>query len=289
MKFVPEGLSRKFHGQVLSLKANRPHITFGLGVAGVLAGNVLAIRATIKAVPVLEDFQAEVEDVKKHRDEDDPQRSRDLLYVYGKNSVKLARLYGPSLVVTGLAIGSLTGSHVEMHRRNKALGAIVVGMTQAFDAYRERVRAELGEDAEAAIYYGAREVETTDEDGKKIKELQTVGDPSGLSPYARIFDEYSRYWSRDHQINAMFIRQAQTYANQRLQSHGHVFLSEVYDSLGIPRTPESIVVGWLYEGDGDGYIDFGIYSTNDNGFVNGPNKSVLLDFNVDGVIYDKIG
>jgi hypothetical protein len=60
--------------------------------------------------------------------------------------------------------------------------------------------------------------------------------------------------------------------------------------LDIPRTQAGAVVCWV-RGQGDDFIDFGIFDGNDDAtrrFVNGCERSILLDFNVDGVIYDMI-
>lgn len=75
--------------------------------------------------------------------------------------------------------------------------------------------------------------------------------------------------------------------NQRLALKGHVFLNEVYDKLGIERTPEGQIVGWVYD-KGSGYIDFGLDSPESDTFMSGKERSVWLDFNVDGPILDLI-
>ena len=68
-----------------------------------------------------------------------------------------------------------------------------------------------------------------------------------------------------------------------------MFLNEVLASLGFEHTSPGALVGWIYESeDGDSYIDFDLYAVHNENFMNGPEKSVWLDFNVDGVIYDKI-
>lgn len=288
MKFVPVALTRAFGNSALTFKQNRPHIAFGLGVAGVLVGNVLACRATLKLHETLDDIQAEIEDVKTHREEGTEERYKDLGYVYGKSAVRMARLYGPAVVVTGVSIASLTGAHVEMHRRNQALAATVYGLSKAFEEYRSRVRQEIGEEREYAVYYGAQEVTTVDEDGKKTTQLETLGDPNKVSPFAILFDEYSRYWQKNAEMNRMFVQVQQNHFNQALQTRGHVFLNEVYDALGVDRTQAGAMMGWTLE-NGDGYVDFGMFATDKTGFINGWERSVLLDFNVDpGPIIDHI-
>ena len=90
----------------------------------------------------------------------------------------------------------------------------------------------------------------------------------------------------------MFLRHTQDYFNDLLRSRGSVVLNEVYDYLGIPRTKAGAVVGWIYDEKnpkGDNYIDFGIYNIHDRAardFVNGYERSIWLDFNVDGYILD---
>lgn len=65
-------------------------------------------------------------------------------------------------------------------------------------------------------------------------------------------------------------------------------MNEVYDSLGLEWSKEGQVVGWVLNGEGDGYIDFGIYEAYNGSFVNGFERNLILDFNVDGVVYDKL-
>ena len=124
---------------------------------------------------------------------------------------------------------------------------------------------------------------------KKLTEVKTQ---KNFSQYARFFDESSPNWVKDPEYNLMFLRQQQQYANDRLKSVGHLFLNEVYDMLGIPRSKEGQVVGWIYDEEnliGDNFVDFGIFNPDSVGnreFVNGYVKAVLLDFNVDGNIWE---
>ncbi|MCA1800666.1 MAG: DUF6353 family protein, partial [Actinobacteria bacterium] len=109
------------------------------------------------------------------------------------------------------------------------------------------------------------------------------------SIYARYFDEGSTVWSRERDYNRLRIRAIQNYANDMLKARGHLFLNEVYDELGLPRSRAGAVVGWVMSKSGDNFVDFGIYNQENErarAFVNGQEQSILLDFNVDGVIYD---
>ena len=71
-----------------------------------------------------------------------------------------------------------------------------------------------------------------------------------------------------------------------------MFLNDVYEMLGIPKTKAGYVVGWIYDKNhpvGDNEVDFGIFDMErekNRDFVNGYERTILLDFNVDGNILD---
>lgn len=126
---------------------------------------------------------------------------------------------------------------------------------------------------------------------QKIEEAKTSNSTS-YSQYARYFTETCPGWTKDAEFNLMFLLRVQNYATEKLKTRGYLFLNEVYDMLGIPRTKAGQIVGWIYKEnntDGDNCVDFGIYKTDKNAnFVNGFENSILLDFNVDGAIIDKM-
>ena len=136
-------------------------------------------------------------------------------------------------------------------------------------------------------------------DGKEIANTKkTIGtekkEEYQASQYARFFDESCASWVNDAEHNLMFLRQQQQYANDLLKKRGHLFLNEVYDMLGMPRTKAGTIVGWIYDENnkyGDNCVDFGIFDLNNEynrSFVNGNTRTVLIDPNVDGNIFDKV-
>jgi hypothetical protein len=87
------------------------------------------------------------------------------------------------------------------------------------------------------------------------------------------------------------LRGQQQYANDLLHARGYVFLNDVYDMLGIDRTKEGQIVGWVYNKNnevGDNFVDFGILETNRETEDGSYEPAILLDFNVDGNILDLI-
>jgi Family of unknown function (DUF6353) len=295
MKYIPKGVTMKVARQALVFKKNSPRLFFGAGIVGVIGGTVMACRATLKAHEPIDEmkkniyaakaaheFSQEIDSTEQSKGE----YEKELLKAYVTGFYHLTRLYGPAILVTGASVGLLTGAHVTLTRRNAALTAAYAAMAKSYEEYRERVMEKLGEDKELDVYHAADIQEIVDPEGKKVKAL--VASPGKWSPYARFFDEASHNWQKNPDLNRIFVQVQQNYTNDLLQSRGHVFLNEVYDLLGLERSQEGQVVGWVLDGDGDGFIDFGIFEAHNEDFLDGWEKSIILDFNVDGVIYDKI-
>lgn len=285
MNLVPNVVSRQVFRSALKLKKNSPNILFVGGLGGVVVSTVMACRATLKLAEELPQMQANMEAVKENITDPDEQRKA-VAMTYALNAGRVMKLYGPSVVVGSLAVGALTGSHVQLTRRNAGLTAAYAAVSKAYDEYRFRVENELGPEAEDHLHRGISSVKTEDEDGKKVKKL--ILDPNKLSHYAKVFDEYNVHWQKNPDLNRMFIECQQTYANQQLQAKGFVVLNSVYSSLGIPETSAGAVVGWVLNEAGDNFVDFGLFNGYDHRFVNNQEPSIWLDFNVDGVIYDLI-
>lgn len=298
LKTVATAVTNKLGRPILVTQKHSPTILFGVGVVGVVATVVLASRATLKLDEVLEKTQDDLERANFAHENvtagySDQDYQRDTLVIYAKATGKIIKLYGPAVLVGLASIGALSGSHVILNRRNAGLAAAYGALDKGFKEYRKRVVGEFGEEADARLKFETEDhviVQETDE-GPVTKVIKRIT-KDGQSIYARAFDEFSTSWSPERGYNVMFVRCQQMYANDLLKSRGHVFLNEVYDMLGLARSKEGAVVGWVRNDDnGDNYIDFGVFDGDmfsATRFINGVEESVWLDFNVDGVIYDKI-
>lgn len=294
MRLVPEVISKGIAHRSLLLEKNSPSLLFGAGIVGVVGSTVLACRATLKMQDVLEETQSKLNTAKTlvHDDYSEKDRQRDVVIIHVQTGAKIARLYGPAIVLGGASIAALTRSHNILNERNAALTAAYAALDRGFKEYRQRVVEKYGEDEDLAFRHGSREVEVIDPETGKKKTVTRVGD-DGPSVYARFFDPLSTSWSKEPEYNLLFLKCQQTYANDLLLARGHVFLNEVYDLLGVPRSKAGSIVGWIVTPGNatDNHIDFGIYKGGDGtirDFVNGREASILLDFNVDGVIYNLI-
>lgn len=296
MQLVPASVTRSLGRHILKTKKNSPHIFFAAGIVGFVGTTILASKATLKLEKTVDEIQTDLKEVKAMgrpsesggtlEQYPDRQYYLDLGYVYGRSALKVGKLYGPTIVLGVASIGALTGSHVQMTRRNSALTATLALVSKAYDDYREQIRKEIGEARESDIYRGIED-KTETIDGKK-KVVKRVVSPNGYSVYAKVFDEFNVNYKPDAELNRNFLTCQMNYFNYQLQSRGHVFLNEVYDHLGMERTKAGAIVGWVFGKGGDDYVDFGMFEENSKDFINGIEPSIWLDFNVDGVIYELI-
>lgn len=284
------------------LQKNSPQILMGTGVVGIVGATVLACRATLAGQDVL--YQASAmkaifDTALEKEDEYTRERyNKDLAVMAAITFVELVKLYGPAVILGTLSLGMMLRSNNILNKRNASLLAAYKTIDEAYKRYRGRVREELGEDIDryfATQKRDGRQFKVTVKEGDEEKDFTlNEKDPEidlEGSVYAKVFDSSSPQWRKDNQQNLFFLRSQQNYANVSLQAQGCVFLNEIYDMLGLPRTSAGAIVGWVKDSPiGDGVISFGVFdSVVDNAdFFNGYSKEIVLDFNVDGVIYDLI-
>lgn len=283
LEVAKNAVTSKVARQILKTQKHSPKLLFVGGVIGVAGTVVLACNATLKLDQIANEAEKEHANATTRRE-----HSKATI----KAVTKIGQIYAPAAGLGVVSVAALTGSHVILTRRNTALMAAYAALDKGFNEYRERVREELGIDKEYQLRHGVstETVEIHDTENGKVHKLKSKSIPQGVSIYARFFDECSKSWNRTPSYNQMFIRSQQNYANDLLRARGHVFLNEVYDMLGLERSQEGAVVGWVL-GNGDDFIDFGVFDGDiymGQEFVNGNEQSILLDFNVDGVIWDKI-
>lgn len=298
--------SRGMHRIGFKIKKASPEILVAAGVAGIVTSAVMACKATTKAGTIKDELKEgmdqinEVANNPKVQNYTEEDKRKDTVIVYTQAAMKYIKLYGPSVLLGAASIVCIIGSHNILKKRNVALAAAYASIDKGFKEYRGRVIERFGEDLDRELRYNvkAKEFEetTTDAKGKEkiSKTTVEVADPNTYSEYARFFDDGCNGWTKDAEYNLMFLKNTQNTANDLLKARGHLFLNEVYDMLGIPRSKAGQVVGWIYDKDhpiGDNFVDFGIYNMNIEkvrDFVNGYERTILLDFNVDGPIMDMI-
>ena len=305
MKNLKEKMVKVYNKSEMKVRKYSPEILAGVGVVGVIASTVMACKATTKLNDILAESKEQLEQIKTvavdpaYADkytEDDAKKDTTITYV--QTGVKVAKLYAPSVILCASSLGCLLASNNILKKRNAALSAAYMTVDKSFKEYRRRVAERFGDEVEKEIRYNikAKEIVTVDEEGNEVKEtvkvMEGADNPTTYSDYARFFDESCPAWQNDPEYNLTFLRAQQQYANDLLKAQGRLFLNDVYKMLGIDITKAGQVVGWIYDPDcpvGDNFVDFGIYDMSKErvrAFVNGYEPNILLDFNVDGNIWD---
>lgn len=292
---LPGAVTRTAASVALKANKNSPTILFGAGIVFGMATVVTACRATLKVEDVLVDHQKTVSDIKTvvHENYNESDRRQDLMHVHIRTVGRLTKLYAPSLVLGVASVACLTKSHRILTSRNAALTAAYTAVDRMLREYRGRVQEELGEEREREIYYNVEKCDEdfVDSDGKlKTKQVKRA---QGTHMYQKLFHQGNPNWNPNADYNIAFLRSVQNYCNDRLKARGHLMLNEVYEELGIPHTRAGTQVGWLWKkGSGDDYIDFGIWDDSQVdgtiAYMRGFEDEILLDFNVDGPIWDRI-
>ena len=308
---IMASVSRSLYKVGFKLKKHSPEILIVTGVIGIVTSTVMACKATTKVNDIVDETKDMVDKIhdavenKKHTSDGEEYTqevaNKDLTIVYAQTGLKFVKLYGPAVAIGIASIGCIVGSNHILRKRNIALAAALTAMETSFKEYRGRLIDRFGKDLDRELRFGikAKEVEekVVDEKGKETTVTKTVEvvDPNAIhSIYSVVFCEGNSGWTRNAELNKVFLIQQQNYANDKLKLDGVLTLNEVYDMIGAPRTAYGQIAGWVYTDDssiGDNFVDFGIFDVNNEkacDFVNGYEKSIILDFNCIGNILEYI-
>lgn len=274
-----------------------PEILVGVGIVGGITAAVWGAKATLELESAIEPSKELVQKHKKHRadfDEEDypvTKYQQDIAISYYRGVQAVIKLYGPPVALGAASVACILSAYGILHTRNAALIAAYNAVETAFRHYRDRVVEDLGEEVDHRYAHGLREIEIEETNAKgkivKRKDLVAIKDPNDL--YVRTFDQSNPQWRGEDDIyNFFFLKSQQNYHNNVLHTRGHVFLNEVLVALGFDHSQEGAIVGWVANGDGDNYVDFGVFDalSAPKSFINA--QEIRLEFNVDGVIFDQI-
>jgi hypothetical protein len=299
------------------LQKHSPEILMVVGVVGAVASAVVACKATLKVEEIVDDTKEKMDKIHESEekgctamgmDYSKEDARKDTTIVYVQTGIKLAKLYAPAVAMGALSLTSILASNNILKKRNVAIAAAYTAVDKSFKDYRARVIERFGQEVDKELRYNLKAEKTTEtvvdeETGekKKVKKTNFVVNPSDISGYARFFEKYTTdeegnsvlnpHWEPNNEYNLMFIKAQENYANDLLKAKKRLFLNEVYEMLGLPVTKAGQVVGWVYDPEnpiGDNYVDFGLYKDNlsYSDFANGMDPAILLDFNVDGNIWE---
>lgn len=287
----------------LQLNNHSPEIMLVAGTVGIVTAAVMACKATLKVNDILDEAKENVEKI--HEVADDPKyaeqyteedKKKDIAIVYTRTGLNFAKIYGPAVILGVASLACIIGSNHILQKRNLALAAAYMTEHTGFKEYRERLIERFGADLDRELKYNIKtqQIEETvvHEDGTEstvTREVE-VAQINKNSQYARFFDDGCLGWVKNAEMNLYTVLQVQNWANEKLQTDKYLFLNDVYDAFGIPKTQAGQEVGWIYDEEhpiGDNYVDFGVYDPKNpekRAFVNGKERVIILDFNVDGPI-----
>ena len=300
---IMKSISGFVNKTVMKIKKHGPEIFIVAGITGTVVSAVIACKATLKVNKIIEDAKNDIDKIhtatengvtEAGEDYSVEDSKKDLSIVYIQTGVKFAKLYAPALIIGTLSITSIIASNNILRKRNAALGVAYAAIDKSYKEYRSRVIERYGEQVDNELKYGLKakkfeETEVDPETGKekKVKKTVMVSDPNLKSDYAVYFDSKSRNYETNMDYNRMFLKAQQAYANDKLQTRGHIFLNEVLDDLDLPRTPAGQIVGWTKNGP-DGYVNFRILEVERETEDGRHEPAILLDFNVEGDIWSKM-
>ena len=300
---IVKSISGVANKTVMKLKKHSPEILVVAGVVGTVASAVIACKATTKVSRINEEAKDSIDTIHESAEKgvtpagetySVEDSKKDLSIVYVQTGIKYAKLYAPAVILGTLSITSILASNNILRKRNIALGAAYAAIDKSFKEYRGRVIERFGEQVDHELKYNLKakkfeEIEVDPETGKekKVKKTVTVADPNLQSDYAVYFDQKSRNYETNMDYNRMFLKAQQQFANDKLQTRGHIFLNEVLDDLDLPRSPAGQIVGWTADGP-DGYVNFRILEVERETEDGRHEPALLLDFNVQGDIWSQM-
>lgn len=283
----------------LSKVVGNPKLMMGIGLAGFFGAIGLTVVGVIEAQKVHKEYKEEREKLtdkfNAQKDEDGetlPAKKNPATQDFGKLFIKTMAKYvisfAPAAGAAILGTMCVTKSYKTLTARVMGLTAVCGSLKATLDKIHERVVEDAGEAKWQEYRYGIKEkeIEEVDEKGKvskvKINVAESEKDLDGLI----IFDERSDYWEPEPDFPMYFIKLRQQLLTNQLVASGNLFLNEVFDALGLPRTEEGAVTGWVM-GEGDEYVDLRprVIKVKDG---IGYHSTIVLDPNHDGVIIDKL-
>lgn len=211
-----------------------PAILTGIGITGMITTAVLAVKATPKALDIIEDI--------KERHSEDTEKK-----VIAKEFItKVTPLYAPA-VVTGVASAAcLIGANSIHSKRNAVLAAAYTISDTAYREYREKVVETMGEKKDKMV---RDEIAKDKLKNDPVQNSEVVVTKHGTSLcYDGMF---GRYFVSDRET----IRRAITRMNRNIVTDMYVSLNEFYDELDIPPVKIGDYLGWNID-DGEIDIDF---------------------------------
>lgn len=302
MKINTKTLRKSFKKAQLTVRKHSPEILMVAGVIGTVAGAVMACKETLELGDVLDECKQEKMELEEQyamcEQYSEDALKKDQVKLTIKHAAKIVKLYAPSVIMEATSIGVIFASNDIMRKRNASMAAAYATLNSMYKRYRQNVIESYGEEVDKDMRFGVKHEKVTeiDEDGNKVKVDARIVD---LDNTALAISDYSRFFqmgckgfdASSGRYNLLYLKGIQAMFNNKLIADGYVMLNDVYRELGFDTIPEGWSIGWVYDEAnpiGDNYIDFGLYEARNKNqrAVNDWEPVILMDFNVDGNLYE---
>lgn len=245
-------LSKAVKSAKHALAKRSPEILVGIGIAGMVTTVVLAVKATPKAIVLMEQKKEELNEDELHPIE----------------VVKTAwKCYIPTVAVGCASIACIVGASTVHARRNAALATACSLSQSALNEYRGKVIETFGEKKEQSVRDAVAK--------EKISQNPVTNKEVFITKRGDMlcYDSISgRYFRSDIET----LRRAENTLNRQLINDVYVSLNEFYYEIGLTGTKIGYDLGWnLYDG-GNGMVElyFSSQLTEDN------TPCLVVDYNI---------
>ena len=302
MKINTKTLRKSFKKAQLTVRKHSPEILMVAGVIGTVAGAVMACKETLELGDVLDECKQEKIELEEQyamcEEYSEDALKKDQVKLTIKQAAKIVKLYAPSVIMEVTSIGVIFASNDIMRKRNASMAAAYATLNSMYKRYRQNVIESYGEEVDKDMRFGVKHEKVTeiDEDGNKVKIDARIIDLDNtalaISDYSRFFQSGCKgFDASSGRYNLLYLKGIQAMFNNKLIADGYVMLNDVYRELGFDTIPEGWSIGWVYDETnpiGDNYIDFGLYEARNKNqrAVNDWEPVILMDFNVDGNLYE---
>ena len=302
MKINTKTLRKSFKKAQLTVRKHSPEILMVAGVIGTVAGAVMACKETLELEDVLDECKQEKMELEEQyamcEEYSEDALKKDQVKLTIKQAAKIVKLYAPSVIMEVTSIGVIFASNDIMRKRNASMAAAYATLNSMYKRYRQNVIESYGEEVDKDMRFGVKHEKVTeiDEDGNKVKIDARIVDLDNtalaISDYSRFFQSGCKGFDENSgRYNILYLKGIQAMFNNKLIADGYVMLNDVYRELGFDTIPEGWSIGWVYDEAnpiGDNYIDFGLYEARNKNqrAVNDWEPVILMDFNVDGNLYE---
>lgn len=221
-----KNVTRFFKHAGVLVKKNSPHILTAIGIGGMLSATVMAVKATPKAMKLIEAEKAK-------REEDEKLKPVDVVKVAWKP-------YIPAAVTTVVSIGCLVGANTVHAKRTAALATAYKISETALKEYKDAAVEVVGEETAKEIKEKMVEKRLEKIEEKDIKKGSCSTNAMPENPilfHDVLFDRY--FYSDEKTVELAVLR-----INKKMWNNQYASLNEFYDELGVDNIEIGEQLGW---------------------------------------------